>query len=85
MHLEFYIIRPTLNTDAKFWIGLNDLLTEGVWQWYDTDVNATYYDWYHGEPNQGTAANCVSVRDDHAFKWIDDPCNLRWKALCEKT
>lgn len=63
------------------WIGLSDQQQENLFVWTD-GANVTFTSWNGGEPNGGTAQNCVFIRD---AKWIDAPCSDGRKVICEKT
>jgi len=53
---------------ATYYIGLNDVTTEGTFEW-QSGVPFVYENWLVGEPNGGVAENYVAMRPD-GF-WVD--------------
>jgi len=43
-------VRNTFGENENFWIGFNDLTTEGNWKWVSEEP-VTYTNWWLGEPN----------------------------------
>ena len=57
-------------------LGLNDILTEGVWMWEHRPSNVQWYDWIdwtatRKEPDSGSEGNCVLLTKRG---WIDMVC-----------
>ena len=68
---------PTDHAQNNGWIGLNDIDTEGNWEWIDGTVfNYTNWDETGIEPNGGTTENCVDVTTGKGH-WNDLPC-VNW-------
>ncbi|KAJ8018942.1 Galactose-specific lectin nattectin [Holothuria leucospilota] len=69
----------------RWWIGLTDRVTEGVWKWYNVSLN--YNNWRQGQPdNSGKNEDCGELgfrwNGDNAF-WNDAPCTEQKKFICE--
>ena len=65
-----------------YWIGLNDVKTEGDFRWEHDEVSPGFLPWGTGEPNGDTRENCVIV--NIYFKWNDIPCSTEHlKRICE--
>ncbi|XDV33816.1 hypothetical protein PO909_004085 [Leuciscus waleckii] len=80
-----------------YWIGLNDLQTEGNWVWVnnqtltETGVQFWYQrvsqksepdNWSGGGPN---GENCaVMANSSNLNSWFDVSCNSMYKFICEK-
>ena len=69
-----------LDTNSKWLIGVNDMMTYGVWQYYSSGENVSYTNWRLGEPN-GLKEHCVEVQSDAT--WNDIPCTSQKKSICE--
>lgn len=64
-----------------WWLGLDDIEEEGVWEW--NDGSPLEFTWWHGgEPNDwGSGEDCGGYwMDDH---WNDWPCSYELGVLCE--
>ncbi|KAH3752324.1 perlucin-like protein [Dreissena polymorpha] len=72
-----------LLSDQQHWIGLSDGTNEGIWTWYPSEKRAEYTDWDHGQPNDGTGANCGAIVASHNYHWVDLPCSRQFKPVCE--
>ena len=70
--------------NVRIWIGLNDVTTDGSWEW--TDSTSYDYDlWNTGEPNGGTSENCVHFTTTGGA-WNDLSCTNRESYfVCEVT
>ncbi|XP_053676792.1 C-type lectin 37Db-like [Anopheles nili] len=76
--------------DEFFWIGANDLGTQGILRWALTGRLVTYASWAEGEPNnaQGEsesepAEHCAAIGKD-SLKWNDFRCTHKKKFICQK-
>ncbi|XP_041427527.1 C-type lectin domain family 11 member A [Xenopus laevis] len=67
------------------WIGINDLHTEGMYQ-YENGHRVSFFNWYKDQmivqPNGRTLENCVSVTSIDG-KWWDHDCSRRMFYVCE--
>lgn len=51
----------------QFYTGINDIANEGVWVGPDGEaIDPTYLNWHEGQPDGGTAENCVVFIDNAA-------------------
>ena len=72
------IILPSIE---YFYIGINDITTEGTWQ-YATGGNLIYTNWGSGEPNNGGGVeDCVETRT--GTFWNDGDCSHEQPSICE--
>ena len=72
-----------LATRRPVHIGINDLTTEGTFQ-YATGGDLVYTNWSNGEPNNGSGIeDCVETRWDHGTKWNDGSCADLQPSICE--
>lgn len=65
----------------RFWIGLNDLVEQGVWMWPDGKPLTTA-SWKPGEPNNFGREGCVELFTD-TWQWNDLDCSAELPSLCE--
>lgn len=64
-----------------YWLGMDDLEEEGVWEWNDGS-EILYENWHGGEPNDwGSGEDCGAFWIDH--HWNDFPCWNNLGVLCE--
>jgi len=78
-------INSLLDSRYDYWIGLTDMMTEGLFVW-DSDGQNTesYHNWYGPEPNN--SGDCVQLWGDRSFLWDDSYCsNVDNFALCQKS
>ncbi|XP_072042783.1 uncharacterized protein [Amphiura filiformis] len=69
------------NTDDGYYIGLNDMTTENVFQWKDgTPLDYVY--WESGEPNGGDQ-DCVALWPHGDGKWRDYRCLGLYAYICK--
>lgn len=64
------------------WIGLNDLGAEGTWRW-TSEAPVTFTAWNPGEPNGGTAENCVELQVSGG--WNDLPESVSGEGIAERS
>ena len=72
--------RSSAGITGEFWIGLNDLATEGSFVWASTGEPAVIANWVEGQPNNWLNQDCVMVDGN---QWVDDPCTNTGHFVCE--
>ncbi|XP_063042610.1 C-type lectin domain family 4 member M-like [Engraulis encrasicolus] len=69
----------------RYWIGLSDTETEGVWTWVDgTELTTSF--WRPGEPNNAGDEDCAEISIDASSPsqaWNDVPCSQAKLYICE--
>lgn len=66
-----------------WWIGANDLTTEGTWTWVDGTA-WSYTNWWGGEPNNKGNEDCGEINYlGRGAKWNDHLCYLQKPFICE--
>ena len=60
-----------------YFIGVNDISSEGTWVYSSTGLPATTTIFNSSQPNEGRMANCVDIGSGcgHQENWCDRPCN----------
>ena len=81
--------------DDRFWIGMTDHDTEGVWKWASTGqkslISFSSYDWAweKNEPNGKKREDCATVRFDYYHgnmpKLNDVSCETELQVICERS
>ena len=66
------------------WVGLSDLVTEGIYMWENGENQLTGTDnWNDNEPdNYAGMEDCVLINVNG--KWIDNNCNNERYFICQK-
>ena len=75
-----------LTGSSGAWIGLNDILVEGTFEWVDRST-LSYTNWKSGQPNNVTGQNCVWMRRNDQTEpgtWDDVVCGGSRAYLCER-
>ncbi|KAJ8402327.1 hypothetical protein AAFF_G00368160 [Aldrovandia affinis] len=77
--------RTQVGTDI-YWIGLNDIAAEGVWEWTDGNVYYPYLEyWSSGQPdNWADNEDCGEILGGTEGKWNDEPCSIRRRFICKR-
>ncbi|XP_070175303.1 macrophage mannose receptor 1-like [Littorina saxatilis] len=69
---------------GKYWIGLHDRNRENLFEWLDSNIKATFYNWYQGEPNNYAGnENCVVIFDTSNYQWYDAACSSKYHYICQ--
>lgn len=88
--LVFALANTPAPVAADWWLGGNDLVTEGKFVWLDdvTEIVAPLFEqWRTGEPNNaGTnGEDCMILESDNPLKeWDDRPCGNTFPVICER-
>merc|ERR1711973_1056883 len=64
------------------YFGLNDQDEEGIYH-YPGKKEATFFNWFSGEPNNKGNEDCMLIKSNKSFKWVDIRCNKKFQALCQ--
>ncbi|XP_014906843.1 macrophage mannose receptor 1 [Poecilia latipinna] len=77
-------VRTQIGTEI-FWIGLNDLVVENVWEWSDGKPFIEYLSyWMSGQPdNYNEVEHCGEVVGYDFGHWNDDNCSNNRKYICK--
>ncbi|XP_033756328.1 perlucin-like [Pecten maximus] len=71
---------------ADFWVGGNDILEEGSWEWASGKA-MTYTNWDDGQPDNGGDndynEHCMEISHGDAWKWNDQECDEERNVICE--
>ncbi len=71
-------LNTTFGYSTKYWIGFNDIETEGTWVW-DNGETPGYTNWYSGEPNNLGNEDVAVMNWGSNGRWND--WNVANKAL----
>jgi mannose receptor, C type len=70
-------------SNAKFWMGLNDIAVEGKFVWQDGSP-VTYTHWEPMEPNEQGDEDCMQGNRFHPKStWNDESCQQAYRFVCE--
>ncbi|XP_076101114.1 alpha-N-acetylgalactosamine-specific lectin-like [Mytilus galloprovincialis] len=84
--LDLLLTMPSSNKH-NFWLGANDINTEGTFIWSTSNHEFDITDWGPHEPNGHKGENCLDTRiyDDGKLHWNDHSCDLHFYFVCEKS
>jgi len=68
----------------QFWIGVNDIETEGHYRWVGSGRVLTLSDWERNQPTPGTGDNCGRLEGQNAGQWVNDNCDSMQFYICEE-
>ena len=75
--------------DGEYWIGANDMKTEGQWVWSDGSALG-YTNWFAGEPNDSSPPyygreDCMHYRKYSSGRkqWNDQNCDKTYNFVCK--
>ena len=72
-----------LYSTSKWWMGFNDIDSEGTWVWED-GTTVSYTNWAAGEPNDSGGEDCGQLNRYHPdTTWNDEPCTSSFRYVCE--
>uniref|UniRef100_A0A8D3BZN6 C-type lectin domain-containing protein n=1 Tax=Scophthalmus maximus TaxID=52904 RepID=A0A8D3BZN6_SCOMX len=78
-------VRPTSKHTHKkiYWMGLNDQVSEGVWEWSDGSPFIEYLFWMPNQPDNWQNEDCGHVVGSSYGQWNDENCNIKRKYICK--
>ncbi|XP_022092732.1 hepatic lectin-like [Acanthaster planci] len=69
---------------SNYWIGLNDIDSEGHYKWVGTNRPMSYHNWNAGQPdNRGHNEDCGEVATVSGY-WNDIRCTDKQPFFCER-
>ncbi|XP_032816325.1 C-type mannose receptor 2 isoform X1 [Petromyzon marinus] len=83
MHEQTYIAGFLSGFGAIMWIGLNDLDSDGGWQWSDGSP-LKLLNWDQGHPSETDGQNCALLRAEFFSKWQTKECAAALPYVCKK-
>ncbi|XP_047200502.1 macrophage mannose receptor 1 [Hippoglossus stenolepis] len=76
-------VRTQISTDI-YWFGLNDRVSEGVWEWSDGSPFIEYLSyWRDGQPDNWNDEDCGQVVGSGFGQWNDEDCSVARKYICK--
>ncbi|XP_070531527.1 EGF-like repeat and discoidin I-like domain-containing protein 3 [Ptychodera flava] len=70
------------NITGDFWIGVNDRVVEGRWQWQD-NYELNFNNWKSNPQIFGRMKDCACMREEDEYKWEASDCNERNYYICQ--
>ncbi|XP_068932327.1 C-type mannose receptor 2 isoform X1 [Petaurus breviceps papuanus] len=83
IHEQTYINGLLTGYSSTLWIGLNDLDTNGGWQWSDNSP-LKYLNWESDQPDNPSEENCGVIRTESSGGWQNRDCNIALPYVCKK-
>ncbi|KAK7926247.1 hypothetical protein WMY93_008557 [Mugilogobius chulae] len=78
-------VRQSIGPEEHIWIGINDMVTEGVWI-ENSGAVLRYANWeteITHQPDGSTRQNCASMSTRAKGKWFDESCKEEKASVCE--
>ncbi|XP_053309219.1 C-type mannose receptor 2 isoform X2 [Spea bombifrons] len=82
IHEQTYINGLLTGYSSTLWIGLNDLDTNGGWQWSDGSP-LKFLNWESDQPNN-SEENCAVIRTESSGAWQNRDCGNALPYICKK-
>ena len=76
----------TIDNLGVFWVGLNDILTEGDFEW-SSGVGNSFFNWIDSEDIENDVEDCTSIYSNvfvDYLQWNDQNCNTNYSYVCEQ-
>ncbi|XP_060551705.1 A disintegrin and metalloproteinase with thrombospondin motifs adt-2-like isoform X2 [Ruditapes philippinarum] len=73
-------------SNAGWWLGMTDSVTEGKWQWTDLNQQVNFTYWDGGQPdNAGIDGeeDCAIFLAKFQYKWNDVGCKEQYNVICK--
>ncbi|BFZ25382.1 hypothetical protein BsWGS_28421 [Bradybaena similaris] len=81
---EFLRNMARTNQGEVTYLGGTDMFTEGTWEWASSGTHIyPFTDWGAGEPDGGTAEDCLAFAGSRGYHWADVMCNHVNTFICE--
>ena len=79
---QLYFMK-TLEINNNTWIGLTDIVEEGIWRWNNGRI-LMVKNWGLKQPDGNAAEKCVVINISDEYRWHDRPCSEINDYICEK-
>ncbi|OCT62260.1 C-type mannose receptor 2 isoform X2 [Xenopus laevis] len=83
IHEQTYINGLLTGYTSTLWMGLNDLDTNGGWQWSDSSP-LKYLNWESDQPSDSMEENCAVIRTETLGAWQNRVCGNALPYACKK-
>ncbi|XP_032090962.1 macrophage mannose receptor 1-like [Thamnophis elegans] len=82
LYEQAYLTGLTQNSEANYWIGLNNPDFDNGWQWI-SDQPLKYLNWAPGSPSSETGKTCGLLQGRNG-KWENNLCELKNGYICKR-
>lgn len=79
---DFLVSEAFAIQGGDWWVGLNDLKTEGTFVWTD-GTKLDYLHWNGGEPNNAGEEDCANLTQGGGGQWNDLACDAARPYICK--